>query len=268
MAEQEVAEKAQPGAATPAVATPTPAASVVAKPSAEIPAQEPAKETPKPQTPQEKVEFFKARVEKKQKESALAQELEESKRKVAEYERQLQERQQPTPAPSTTSSFFDDPDAWAKGVEERARQAVLSELQAKEKASEHRASAENATKWLLTQSHIQEDSTFANAVAEQIQNNYMDIAAVNPNAAAKLAYFDVCEAKGVAPSASVSGAGMSSSGVRPSAQPMGAAKVFQAGEVSPYLMELASSQDPAQREEFKRRVAEVETARREGRIKN
>ena len=253
------AENPQPGGAAPAAATPAPAATQPAPRAAETsqPSPEPKSESapaePKaPHTLQERVEFFKARKEVK---SQLAEENAALKERVKILERA------PAPAkPETPKApdLLEDPDGWARGIEERAEKRALAIFQEREKAQMMDSERAAAEQWLLSQSHVREDRNFAEAVSQLLQiskayGGLLEAAQADPVAAAELAYGKICKAAGI----SDNGPGVSaaSAGVRPSAAPMGGKKKFAPGEGLKYINE-ANPGTP----EYDRRIKEVEEA--------
>lgn len=246
MAEEAKAENQETGEKAPAA--------VVEKPQAGTEITPTEKQTPV-QTPVEKVEFFKARQEAKARKDALAKENEELRARLAQMESQ---NTAPT-QPETPPDLLQDPDKWANGVIERAKREALAEIQAREQEKQKNDSAVSARDWLLSQSHVKEDAEFARLVADNIQEKYMGVASVDPRAAARLAYLDALEAKGIS---GIQDDGKSASGVRPSGSPVGGKRVFTRSEIQSYVYD-AKPGSP----EFDRRISEVEEARREGRIR-
>lgn len=272
----ETAEKPQQtGGAAPAAATSAPAATPAQPAETPQPSPEPkleqapqgAQPAKVPQTPQEKVEFFKARKEAKAKESSLAEENTTLKKRLEALEKAPAQAKPETPSPVSTS-IFDDPDTWAKGVEERAEKRALAMIQEREQAQLHDAERAAATQWLLSQSNVRGDKEFAGAVSVLLQTpksqgGLLEAATADPVAAAELAYQRVCNSAGIGSGGSNPGAA-ASAGVRSSAQPMGGKRVFATGEGKKYIDEIDPRKDRA---EYMRRIEEVEAAIREGRIR-
>ena len=247
---------------------PAPATAVADKPAQ---AQAAAESKPQTQTGESKTatadpkelarQAFKSREQKREAKAA---------ERIAELEKQLAELKQAKPQPQAEvapPSFLDDPDKWAQNVTERARQEALAVLQQERAEVAYRQSAENAANWLLTRKHLKEDHSLTVEVARAIESKYAQVAAADPNAAARLAYLDVCEAKGISPDmggfkpGGFDGAkGQTSSGARPSA-PAEGKRTFKRGEGQAYIY--AAKPGSA---EFKRRMAEVDEAEREGRV--
>ena len=248
MAEQEVENKQTAGAA-PAVAE-KPAAGAPET----TPTEKPTQAKPE-QTPAEKIQFFAKRKDEEAKKLAAEN---ETLRKELESARQAKES---TPAETEADDFgiLEDPKKAVKKMRESVKNEILAELQGREQEKQHKSAAESARQWLLSQSHINEDPKFADSVVGNIQNKYMDVAGVNPQAAARLAYEDACRDFGITPGQSD---GQSSAGVRPSAPQVGGKRVFSRAEIADYVYGAHPGST-----EYSRRVDEVEEARREGRIR-
>lgn len=227
-------------------------------------------QTPKPQEdskPKNAADFFRQREEKREK---------KAQDRVAELEKIVTELQakvvsEPKREPEPPS-LLDDPENWAKNVAKEAEAKALAALEARQKQSQDDAdfekSAVSATDWLRTRSHISEDAALAKEVLETVRAKYAHIGATDPQAATRLAYLDVCGAKGIVPDMDgfkpggfQAQGGASSAGVRPSA-PAGAKRVFQKGEVEKYIFDGIPGTP-----EFTRRLAEIEEAGKEGRVK-
>ena len=240
---------------------PAEAAPVAEKAAVEAPKEAPATTVAeKPQTGDKKpVEFFiQQREQKREKKSA--DRIAELEKKLAEFEKAKE--------PETPASFLDDPDKWAQGVTERAEQRAIEAINRREAESHYRQSAETAANWLLTRSHLKQDQALTKEVAKVIEEKYATVAAVDPNAAARLSYLDVCAAKGISPdmdgfkSQGFDGtSGNATSGVRPSAAASGK-RTFSKGEAEKYVFGAKPGT-----EDYDRRLAEVEEAEKEGRIR-
>jgi len=73
----------------------------------------------------------------------------------------------------------------------------IQELNGREEAKRIAAEEGTADQWLSSRQWIQEDAKFADGVAGLLHSKYADIAKIRPMAAARLAYQDVCDLKGV-----------------------------------------------------------------------
>lgn len=255
----------------PAAATTTPPP-VAGQSGESAPAQTqaaPTTEQPKPQEqtkPQTPSDFFRQREGKREKKAT---------ERVAELERELAKSKATPAAPSEPEapSLIDEPEKWAASVIEKAKRETFAALEVRQKEQEADArfvkSAETATDWLRTRSHLKEDANLAKEVFETIKAKYSDIGGINPEAAARLAYDDVCAAKGIVPDAAgykpgglEAQGGTASGGVRQSAPAAGGKRVFQKGTVEAYIFEAKPGTA-----EYSKRLAEVEEAHREGRIR-
>ena len=245
---------------------------VTEKPVAAAPVAAPVAVAEKPQTAAPVTEkpgpkdFFKQRDDRREKKAT---------ERVAELEKKLAELESaktPKEAEPAPVSFLDNPDEWAKNERERMKTEVFSELERRQSESkvqaEFRQASESAAEWLLTRSHLKEDKAFLNDVAVLVEDKYSHVAAVDPSAAAELAYIYACKAKGITPdieglvSAGMDATkGAASSGVRQSAPATGK-RVFARGEGEKYI-----NQAKPGSAEYSARINEVEEAHREGRIK-
>ena len=253
------AENPQPGGAAPAAATSAPAATQPAPGAAETPqpSPEPKSESapaePKaPHTLQERVEFFKARKEVK---SQLAEENLALKKRLETLERAPASAKPETPK---APDLLEDPDGWARGIEERAEKRALAIFQEREQTQRMDSERAVAEQWLLSQSRVREDRNFAEAVSQLLQiskadGGLLEAAQADPVAAAELAYSKICKAAGI--SGNGPGASAASAGVRPSAAPMGGKKKFTPGEGLKYINEAVPGTP-----EYDRRIKEVEEA--------
>lgn len=249
--------------------TPAPAAPVAETKTNPAPAAVETK-TPEPQQPNPK-EVARTMFQKRQGEKEK-----KATERVAELEAQLEQlkaqKPEPKPEKSEAPSLLDDPDGYAKWVQENATKNALSEIERREAEAQnayaYRQASEKAADFLLTRSHLKEDKALIDEVSKVLEQKYGHIAATDPQAAAELAYIKVCAAKGVVPDMdgfksggfNASG-GASSASVRPSA-PGAAKREWSKREAEKYLMEAAK--DKAL---FASRSAEIKEARSEGRIK-
>ena len=93
---------------------------------------------------------------------------------------------------------LEDPEAYLRDAEARARKAAGEEFEARLAGHNRQVTAHQSEQWLRSRSHLEDDNKAADEVAEIIAANYPD-AANNPRAAARSAYLDWCEIKGVTP---------------------------------------------------------------------
>lgn len=209
-----------------------------------------------------KREFFnlreKVRTEREEKEQ-LRSELEALKARLA--------------SPGNGSSAkapdpLEDPEAYSTSLEQRAREAAKKEFN--DLLSQHnvQASAVHSNEWLRSRSHLEDDNRAADEVAEIIATRYAHLTRgenADPRAAARNAYLDWCEAKGVAPDLSSNNFGSNPPRhAKPSRAGSGTSnsdKVYTPAEVSKTLASLGS------KAAIDAYVAEVEKAAREGRYK-
>lgn len=264
---------------TPAPEAPKAAPVVEAKPEA-APKVAEKKDAVAPDTKQDKkqtltpTDFFKQRDEKREKKAQ--EKLADLEKQFADYRAQVEAAktgQAPAKAEADAPSLLDNPDEWAKSVEARAEKRAIEAYEARIREAQsqaaYRQANEQAAGWLLTRKHLKEDRGFLDEVATAIENDHADIAGVNPEKAARLAYMDVCAKKGVAPDIEgfVAAGGLdatqgaASASVRPS-NASGGKKIWTRAEANAYLM--AAVTKPG---EFKSRESEIDEAKREGRIK-
>lgn len=200
-------------------------------------------------------EFFnlreKVRTEKEEKES-IRQELESLKAKLAEAEKS---------APKKNVDFYEDPDGFRAALVKQAREEARAELEGVFAQRRVEASAVQAENWLLSRNHLQEDSKAGDEVARIIESDYAHVAKTDPRAAAKSAYLDWCESKGVSPDLSREARPERPVSVRPSnAIGNSSDKVYTPDEVRKTMFSLKGKE----REAYAR---EVEKAAKEGRFR-
>ena len=159
---------------------------------------------------------------------------------------------------------LEDPEGYRASTSEDARAAARDEFNALLSQHSRQASAVQAESWLLSRSHIADDGKAAAEVAEIIATEYPD-AKDNPRAAARSAYLDWCEKKGVTPDISDSSsltpprhAKLSSAGAGSSK----ADKTYTPDEVAKMQISLAAN--PAALAAYN---ADVVKAAKEGRYK-
>lgn len=206
-----------------------------------------------------KREFFnlreKVRTEREEKEQ-LRSELEALKARLA--------------SPGNGSSAkapdpLEDPEGYGQSMDARA--AAAAEKKFNELLSQHnvQSSAANSEAWLRSRSHLEDDNKAADEVAEIIQNQYGHLVRLDPRAAARSAYSDWCEMKGVTPDLSSNNTSLNPPRhAKPSRAGSGTSnsdKVYTPAEVSKTLASLSS------KAAIDAYVAEVEKAAREGRYK-
>ena len=94
---------------------------------------------------------------------------------------------------------LEDPEAYLRDAEARARKAAGEEFEARLAGHNRQVTAHQSEQWLRSRSHLEDNNKAADEVREIIEANYLDAAEKNPRAAARAAYFDWCEIKGVTP---------------------------------------------------------------------
>lgn len=206
-----------------------------------------------------KREFFnlreKVRTEREEKES-LRSELDALKAQLASSNNGSSSKR-PDP--------LEDPEAYSGSVEKRATEAA--EKKFNELLSQHNvnSSAAHSEQWLRSRSHLEDDNKAADEVAEIISSQYAHLVRLDPRAAARSAYSDWCEMKGVAPDLSSNNTSLNPPRhAKPSSAGNGtshADKTYTPQEVAKTLKALNS---PAA---IKAYAEEVEKAAREGRYK-
>lgn len=160
---------------------------------------------------------------------------------------------------------LEDPEAYSGSVERRATEAA--EKRFNELLSQHnvQSSAANSEQWLRSRSHLEDDNKAADEVAEIIQNQYQHLVRLDPRAAARSAYSDWCEMKGVTPDLSSNNTSLNPPRhAKPSRAGSGtsnADKTYTPAEVSKTLASLSS------KAAIDAYTAEVEKAASEGRYK-
>lgn len=134
-----------------------------------------------------KREFFNLREKARQKDDEISQlraELEAFKASAGQG--------------SKKNDPLEDPEAYLRDAEARARKAAGEEFEARLAGHNRNVTAIQSEQWLRSRSHLEDDNKAADEVAEIIAAQYPD-AASNPRAAARSAYLDWCEIKGVTP---------------------------------------------------------------------
>ena len=262
----QAAQSPAPGAESAPAQTP---AAPVTQAAPEIAAKPPVTQA----VPKEPKDFFQARETKREKKAQ--ERLPELEKRIAELQSQLENRK-PVETPEPVS-FLDDPEKAIKQAEEnatrRAVETIKGEQEESQRQSDYVKATDEAKSFLLTRSHLKEDPNARNEIADILEANYEDLARYEkgqgkPGIAAKLAYIDWCQQKGVVPdidglpkTSNQGSGGKTSAGVSPSA-PAAGERTWNRREAEAYLME--STKNPAQ---FKSRSAEIEKAKSEGRVK-
>lgn len=205
-----------------------------------------------------KREFFnlreKVRTEREEKES-LRSELDALKAQIASSGT-VSSPKRPDP--------LENPEAYSDSVEKRAEEAATKRFN--DLLSQHnvQSSAAHSEQWLRSRSHLEDDNKAADEVAEIIQNQYSHLVRLDPRAAARSAYSDWCEMKGVNPDLSSNNNSLTPPRhAKPSSAGSGASqanKTYDQAEVKRTISGLSGKALDAY-------VAEVEKAAREGRYK-
>lgn len=160
---------------------------------------------------------------------------------------------------------LENPEAYSDSVEKRAEEAATKRFN--ELLSQHnvQSSAANSESWLRSRSHLEDDNKAADEVADIIATNYQHLVRLDPRAAARSAYSDWCEMKGVTPDLSSNNSGLvpprQAKLSRAGSGTSHADKTYTPQEVAKTLASLSS---PAA---IKAYSEEVEKAAREGRYK-
>lgn len=204
-----------------------------------------------------KREFFqlreKVRTEREEKESLRA-ELDALKAQLNGVGRVKAEKVDP----------LEDPEAYLGEAEKRARKAAGEEFNTRLAQHNRMVNAVQSEEWLRSRSHLENDGKAADEVAKIIESDYLEVAEKNPRAAARSAYVDWCESKGVTPDLSSTSSLTPPRHAKASAAGVGSSladKTYTPDEVKRTLAGLSS---PEARKAY---TAEVEKAAREGRYK-
>lgn len=243
-----------------------------------------APETKKVENPDGKVEAEQRKLEQdaasQSLKGAFAQKriAEREQRKASEENARLQARIEalekasssrasngPERSDAKRPSLLDDPDAWAADVEASAEKRAFARLQQEQAQARNKTAAVEAEKFILSRSHFTEDPRLVADVVGKIQAIMAEYPDTNPKAAAKAAYLDLCEEKGIAPdlSSKTIPASHANTGFKPSrAGGGGEPKTYTPDEVKATLAKL-----PRGSAEAKAYKAEVTKAASEGRYK-
>jgi hypothetical protein len=94
---------------------------------------------------------------------------------------------------------LEDPDAYRAALKAEAAEAAKAQFN--ELLTQHNVntSAVREEQWLRTRSHVVDDAKAGDEIAEIIASNYSHLVKIDPRAAARSAYSDWCEMKGVSP---------------------------------------------------------------------
>ena len=260
----QAAQSPAPGAESAPAQTP---AAPVTQAAPEIAAKPPVTDA-KP-APKGEIFFNKRESKRVERIAELEKENNELKALKAQFEKNSQNPEtKPEPI-----SFMDDPDKWAANEREKIKAETLAAIDKRDQDAREQASyvqaAQEASKFILTRSHLKEDPNAKTEIAEILkQDRYAGIADFDPHSAYELAYVAWCRTKGVVPdldglpkTSNQGSGGKTSAGVSPSA-PAAGERTWNRREAEAYLME--STKNPAQ---FKSRSAEIEKAKSEGRVK-
>lgn len=158
-----------------------------------------------------------------------------------------------------------DMDKFADEAAARALQMLRQQNAEQHEADRRFKSAASAKDWLLSQSHLKEDVGFAQEVVALLNSErFARIAEADAEAAAQLAFQQVCAAKGLpipAPTGSSGAPSGRATGVRPTTPVAAAQKTFTREEVKARMSGLTPGTP-----EYTAARQEVEQAHREGRI--
>lgn len=222
-------------------------------------------EAPKPD--KAKFEFIKMRKELKEAKAKVVPD--EFLSRFEKLEKELTElkaqKAEPKGSEDDVSSFLENP---TKFLEERDNKVVERVLGAIEqtKREEHLAkAASEAESWLLTRSHIS-DPAFAADVQKNLERFGHIAQSGDMMTAATMAYVEACRMRNVNPDLGIGKANtapMGSSGVRPSVpDSIGGPKQWSGEDARRYVEAIAPDKP-----EYRTRLAEIEKAYREGRVK-
>lgn len=159
---------------------------------------------------------------------------------------------------------LEDPDGFETSLTRKAEKAA--EAKFNELLSRHNVtnSAVQSEQWLRSRSHLQEDGRAADEVAEIIASNYSHLVSVDPRAAARSAYSDWCEMKGVNPDLSSNSSPTPPRHAKASAAGSGASDADKTYTPEEVKRTLAGLTDPKAIAAFE---AKVVKAAKEGRYK-
>jgi len=151
--------------------------------------------------------FFQARQAEKQqkKQATLEEEIGSLKATISDLASHLKSKG--VESPSETES---EPQPVSKGLSDQEIDARIESRLAKEREErQFVADSEFAENWLLTRSHLQNDPNASNEIVAMLKGSHSKAAQIDPKTAAKAAYLDWCQARGVSPDLE----GVASSGV-------------------------------------------------------
>ena len=201
---------------------------------------------------------------------ALRQERRENRAKLQQMETELNAlKSKPEPVVANNqeqgspASIFDDPDRYLASRDQRLISSIDKlldqRLSQREQAQRRTAEADDAGKWLLSQKDFKDDPDALDEIHAIIDDPEIQrVASVSPKQAAKLAYSEWRERKGLN-NGRTNASGARAGSVSPSGTSGSGQKVFTRQEIEKYL-------DP-QHPDFNKRFEEVKKAQVEGRIK-
>ena len=165
---------------------------------------------------------------------------------------------------SNATNLFDNPDQFMASHSQKLLGEVGSlldkKLQEREQQQRHFAAAADAEKWLLSQKDLGSDPAALDEINEILNDPELSqVARVSPKHAARLAYSEWREKKGLGVDRDAKASAARASGVAPSAAGSSGQKTWSKAEIEKYL-------DP-KHPEFQKRWNEVLKAQQEGRIK-
>jgi len=254
--------------------TPAPAVAVAEKPSATTQAAPETKQTTtgeNPSTPSDPKEAIRAAYQKRKEDKAVKQTKEQERIAALEAELKAErEKSQAATQPANDDlSILENPQKFRAQTVEEAKEAVRAELKQAQDDFNRRQAIEKTGDHLLTRSHIKQDKGLVDVVLKFVDSRYAHIAKSDPEQAMRLAYDDVCRSKGIqndwhesAPANFNATQGKSSAGVSPSAPGSSSRSTMTAAEAKALI-----ASHPVGSDGWRRALAEVEKADREGRVK-
>jgi hypothetical protein len=222
-------------------------------------------DAPKPD--KAKFEFIKMRKELKEAKAKVVPEdflskFEKLERELAELKTQKAE---PKGSDDDVSSFLENPTKFLEERDNKVVERVLGAIEQSKREEYLAKAAADAESWLLTRSNIS-DPEFAADIQKNLERFSHIAQSGDMMGAATLAYIEACRMRNVNPDLGIGKqniAPMGSSGVRPSVpDSIGGPKQWSGADARKYI-ESVRPDNP----EYKARIAEIEKAYREGRVK-
>ena len=163
------------------------------------------------------------------------------------------------------SSFLENPTKFLEERDNKVVERVLGAIEQSKREEYLAKAAADAESWLLTRSHIS-DPAFAADVQKNLERFSHIAQSGDMMTAATMAYVEACRMRNVNPDLGIgkaNNAPMGSSGVRPSVpDSIGGPKQWSGEDARRYVEAIAPDKP-----EYRSRLAEIEKAYREGRVK-